>query len=298
MTGIIRSGTTWVGRVLETCKDTIYIHEPMNPQSPWNSCFPTPVAHYHLNENNGGNHVYLMKQLVKLEPVFHGKWRKDIAENRRNYIQNKTKQCKQTPQVIIKDPTALFSVDWINSTLQEKVVFVLRHPLSIIKSLLKLGWAENLNFTAIKNQPMLMNYFYSDLKNYDLNLVNTDWGKFKEVEKATYTVRFFYLAICKYYEMKNDYSFVSYEDFVKNPTKKYISLIKKLYLDPSETTHKNLKNISSYNKEKKHQNTSIPIVTTINNTYKNEYGIKDSRMLFEKNFIDIQDSLRDVVCWD
>ncbi|MBN1768120.1 MAG: sulfotransferase [Prolixibacteraceae bacterium] len=297
VTGIIRSGTTWVGRVLATCEDTIYIHEPMNPQSPWNSCFPTPVIHYHLNEKNGGPYKNLFTRLIKLDPVLRGEWKNTIAENRKKYIYNNTKKFKN-PQTIIKDPTALYSANWINNYSKNKVVFVLRHPISIIKSLLKLDWAKNLNFESIKNQVMLMDYFYSNLSEKDNQIINSNWNNFSDVEKAVFSVRFLYLAVCKYYTENNEYIYISYENFSNNPYDNFLNLFEKLELKPSNKTINDLQSTTTYNTAKKHQNTSIPIKPDIDKIFNSEYGLTDPKEIFHNHFLDIYDTLKNVVSWE
>jgi hypothetical protein len=298
VTGIIRSGTTWVGRVLATGENTIYIHEPMNPQSSWNACFPTPVTHYHLNNKNGGNYIFLLKKLIELNPVFQGAWRNNIAEDRMKYISNNTNIENVNPQLIIKDPMAIYSVNWIKSVINGNVVFVLRHPISIIKSMLKLDWAKNLNFGAIKKQEMLMDYFYSDLNEKDNQIINSNWKNFSDVDKAVYSVRFFYLAICKYYNEKNEYTYISYENFLNNPYNNFLKLFEKLELKPSAKTINDLQSTTTYDAAKKHQNTSVPIKPDIDTIFNDEYGLIKTKDIFQKHFSDIYETLKNVVTWE
>jgi hypothetical protein len=267
VTGIIRSGTTWVGRALATCEHTLYIHELTNPASPWNSCFPTPTSYYQINDTNGGAFVYLLDRLANLNPVFYGDWRKDIAKDRQKYIVNNT-QPDVTPRLILKDPTALFSANWFTEKNNAKVVIVLRHPISIIKSILKLGWSVNYNSNFIRKQPGLLNGLYNGISRTDHKIIDST----SNVLKTTYFVRLLYLAICKYYLTQGKFIFISYEKYMQSPSDHFPVLFKKLNLNPTEVSNNTLNSTQFYDINKKHQNTGVPIKTPDNNLYSNEYG--------------------------
>jgi hypothetical protein len=296
VTGIIRSGTTFIGKVLATGLNTIYIHEPTNPMSPWNSCFPTPIAYYYINGTNGGAYTNLLTKLVNLDPVFQGEWREDIARNRMEYIQ-KYNNNDLIPRAIIKDPIALYSANWFKS-LTIPVVIVLRHPISIIKSIVRLGWSKNYNPGFISRQPLLFNDFYRNCYSADEKIISSNWDNFDEVKRAICFVRLQYLAICKYYSSDENFIFISYEKFVKSPNENFIHLFKKLNLQTSEKTLNDINDSSEYDRSKAHQNSTTIINTLESSLLNDEFGVTNCRSILKNYFTDIYDILNEVVDWE
>ena len=82
-----------------------------------------------LGRGRGGR---LLQTLISCTPF--------VAEDRR--------------RVLLKDPIALFSAEWIARTLGAQVVLLIRHPAAFIGSMKRMRW--NQNFAPFLDQPALM----------------------------------------------------------------------------------------------------------------------------------------------
>ena len=160
VTGIYRSGTTWVGRMLAAGGAVRYLHEPMNPtdgprshrrdpsatptitfaattaraSSPtFAGCFPCVTA--------CGRIVKRPRPLADFRRLLYGGtpiWWKSLGLRR----------------VLIKDPFALFSAPWFAERLGCQVVVVVRRPEGVVGSLKRLGW--EFDHKHLLEQPLLM----------------------------------------------------------------------------------------------------------------------------------------------
>lgn len=300
ITGIIRSGTTWVGRVLRTTLKTIYIHEPFNVNSNWNACFPTPINFYYLFEENGGPYMELFNNLIKLKPTYTGEWRNKIKKINNKYIEKQFKNHNSKELVpIFKDPMALYSAEWLVNNFKIEPVIIMRHPIGIIKSLLRLGWSKDFNFRYLTIQPDLLKRFYDDESIKEIKKIVSKNEVLTTIERTAYFVRFSYLAIVRYFVECPNWNFLIYEKLVKNPENEFFQLIEKLSLKPSKITYKSISNDATgeYNPLKAHQDTIRPIKDKAENIFEPDNNIKDCKEVFNNFFMDINERLSGFVNW-
>jgi hypothetical protein len=225
VTGIIRSGTTWVGKVLCFAPGTIYLHEPTNPASPWNAAIRTPIPHFYLHDEFAEVYQKLFAQLLSLEPRVQGKWLSDHAQWLADYIQRrKSGQGSNALRGIIKDPTALFSTSWMVRNLNVAPIVVLRHPLAIVKSLLRLGWSDRLNPMFITKQPLLMANIYADISEQDRQLLLPKWQDYGPLDRTLRWVRIMYLALTHFKRRHPNWDYVCYEKLTQNPLAEFLSI--------------------------------------------------------------------------
>lgn len=235
VTGIIRSGTTWVGQVLDTALDTIYFHEPFNPHSNWNACFPTPAHYLYLTDDTGKIYLYQWKRLLDLEPFRWGTWRKTIEEKNEEYIERQVGQATDRDNIvpIVKDPMALYSVEWLVKYFDMSPVFVLRHPIGIVKSIVNLEWWGVANQSPIFNQPLLRERFFPHISDDERNQyrLGTD-----SIERVCWMIRLHYETIRFFRREYPEWIYLSYEDMTLNPGARILDLMATLELSPSEAT--------------------------------------------------------------
>jgi Sulfotransferase family len=298
VTGLIRSGTTWVGKVLASAQQGIYIHEPFNPDSPWNACFPLPNKHIYLTEINGGPYLRLFKKLLELRPIFHGQWREKIKEDRYEFINNHVKRNgpKESLVPIIKDPTAIFSVEWLVEKFGITPIILLRHPISIVKSLVRLGWAKSYTLNFIANQPLLVKKMYSDKTEEMAELTQQDLPEFL---RAVWFVRYLYHAILFYKRNYPHWNYVSYEDILINSEEKIRNIMTKVSLVPSQYTLDKIgtEGKSEYDPTIAHQKTIKPIAFKSEEIFESCFDINNWEEIFDVYFSDIYSQLYDTVRW-
>jgi hypothetical protein len=159
VTGLHRSGTTWVGRMLAQNGYIAYVSEPLNV---WHrpGVMRAPVKHWYnyICKKNEAEFNEPFNETLKLD--YH-LWReirslrsaKDFLRMLRD-LANFTIGRLQRRRVLLKDPFAVFSTPWFAERLNCDVVIVLRHPAAFVSSLKRLGWS--FDFNDLLAQPLLM----------------------------------------------------------------------------------------------------------------------------------------------
>jgi glycosyltransferase involved in cell wall biosynthesis len=159
VTGLHRSGTTWVGRMLALNSDVVYVSEPLNVlHRP--GVMRAAVQHWYtyICKENETEFIEPFKDTLKLD--YH-LWREIISlRSLKDFLRmlrdlaNFTIGRIQNRRVLLKDPFAVFSTPWFAQQLNCDVVIVLRHPAAFVSSLKRLGWS--FNFNDLLAQSLLM----------------------------------------------------------------------------------------------------------------------------------------------
>lgn len=159
VTGLHRSGTTWVGRMLSLSGRVAYLSEPFNVlHRP--GVFGVSVAHWYtyICEDNEDLYLSTFHQTLRLD---YNVWQeirslrslKDglrMARDLGIFLLGRLRR----QRVLFKDPFAVFSASWFARRLDCHVVIVLRHPAAFVSSLKRLGWP--FDFSDLLAQPLLM----------------------------------------------------------------------------------------------------------------------------------------------
>ena len=159
VTGAHRSGTTWVGKMLAAGRDVAYISEPLNVwHRPGVMRVPTQYWYTYINDDNQRlykeafeemlnyrYHTWLeIKSLRSMKDFFR------MVRDWRTFFNGR----RYTQRPLIKDPFAIFSVDWFIRSFESTAVVVVRHPAAVVSSLSRLGW--EFDFSDLLNQPHLI----------------------------------------------------------------------------------------------------------------------------------------------
>jgi hypothetical protein len=170
VTGAPRSGSTWVGNVLSLDGRSGYIHEPFNKHCPDGRCrarfehaftYVTPENEAPYRAALADTLAWKYSPRAELARIRHPAIRprktrvsRDLVRLARDYSYFEYMR-RQGKRVILKDPLALFSADWIAERFGARVVVVIRHPAAFVASLRAAGW-ERVPFGIFLSQPRLM----------------------------------------------------------------------------------------------------------------------------------------------
>ena len=163
VTGLPRSGTSWVGKMLEASGEVVYVNEPLNPQHPpgrspgvldaevthrfqyirageddeWRRAFTDTLAlRYHwLAELRRNHSAYDVGRLVKYGTAF------TVGRVRRR-------------RAMLDDPYALFSTGWLVREMGCTAVVLVRDPVSFVGSWRALDWS--IRFAELLGQAALV----------------------------------------------------------------------------------------------------------------------------------------------
>jgi Sulfotransferase family len=163
VTGIPRSGTSWVGKMLDASARVVYINEPMNPRRPPGrspGVLSASVRHrfqYITDANEFEFHqafldmlrldYHVLAELRASRSVF------DLARLVK-YWNSFLRGRLRRRRPLIDDPYALFSIEWFVERLGCDAVVVVRHPAAGVSSRKRLGYKPD--FAELLQQPLLL----------------------------------------------------------------------------------------------------------------------------------------------
>jgi hypothetical protein len=235
VTGLPRSGTSWVGKMLECSGAVTYVNEPLNPEHPpgrspgvlavepdhvfqyicadndtdWLPAFHDTVALRYgvtaeLRRNRG---AYDLARLAKYSSAFA--WGR--AKGRR---------------ALIDDPFAVFSTRWFAERVGVRALVLVRDPVALVGSWRRLGWTFRPR--ELLDQPLLMRDLIGDAQPLrDVADSPDDLAKIATLWRATYA------AIDGIRDVPGVH-IRCYEDLVRNPQAEFRALYDALDLPWTE----------------------------------------------------------------
>ena len=160
VTGSHRSGSTWVGNVLTLAPGTGYVHEPFNTKTRAGLCdarFPTDFTY--VTPATEAAWLPALRDTLSWRYALGPEIRslrspRDAARMVRDFGYFEAMR-RRRARLIMKDPIALFSAEWLSATFDMPVVVVIRHPAAFVASLIAAGWTK-FPFRVLGDQEALM----------------------------------------------------------------------------------------------------------------------------------------------
>jgi len=159
VTGAHRTGTTWVGKMLASNGHFAYISEPLNVNHR-PGFFQAKVRNWYtyIHEANEADYLPAFKNMLEfrynltseIRSLRSGRDALRMGRDLESFITGKLRQ--KVP--LIKDPFAVFSLNWFATRLNCQIVVTIRHPGGFASSLKRLNWP--FDFNDLLNQPDLM----------------------------------------------------------------------------------------------------------------------------------------------
>ncbi|WP_181164731.1 sulfotransferase family protein [Amaricoccus solimangrovi] len=254
VTGAPRSGSTWVGNVLALDPRSAYIHEPFNKDCPDGRCRArfSGAFTYVTRENEEPYLAPLADTLAwkyspaaelrrLREPVSRRRpLSRDLARLVRDYSYFETMR-RRGQRVILKDPLAIFSADWIAERFDARVVVVIRHPAAFIASLRAAGW-QRVRFGIFSGQPRLME---DRLAPYRAAVAAAEAEMPDGVSAGALLWNLVHHHIALLREEHPDWIFVRHEDLSRAPESGFREIFTRLGLDFSEDVRSGLARFTS-----------------------------------------------------
>lgn len=134
VTGVPRSGTTWLARQLALAPGTALAgREPMNPRGSQYGLGGTLHTWTRLNEPTRHQQAVLRTAYLGLNPMVYSR-----------YGVRQWAAPAPGVRVIVKDPFALLSIETLHHQTGARAVVVVRHPGAILASYRRMGWSPDL----------------------------------------------------------------------------------------------------------------------------------------------------------
>lgn len=157
VTGLHRSGTTWLGRSLCVSGQLIYAHEPFNPTYPprfGQLRHPLPLWYLAAEGSDIEDRIARdVAELVSLRIPSIALLRRVRGPRDLGRIARGAKDILLarflSRRILIKDPIAYFSTAWLERRFNAQVLVMVRHPAGFVSSVQRLGWTFDFhNMTA------------------------------------------------------------------------------------------------------------------------------------------------------
>ncbi|MGH3472837.1 MAG: sulfotransferase [Nocardioidaceae bacterium] len=134
VTGVPRSGTTWLARLLAAAPHTAMVgREPMNPRHRQYGLGGTLTGWTRLTQPTRRQARALRFAYLGINPYVYGR-----------YGRHQLVAAAPSTRVIVKDPFALLSLAAIAGTTHARPVLVYRHPGAVLTSYRRMGWTADL----------------------------------------------------------------------------------------------------------------------------------------------------------
>jgi hypothetical protein len=234
VTGINRSGTTWVGRTLAHAPGVGMIYEPFNPDHR-RGVFRAEVPHWFtyadaalppgmeadFRRTLGFRYSYAaeLRHLRSLRDA--GRMGRDAARFAAHRIRG--------ARPLVKDPIAVLAAPWLARELGMRVVVMVRHPGAYAASLRRLNWTHD--FSHFLDQPGLVDDLVPELR--------PDIEEFARrppdvVDQAALLWTVIHTVVDRYRSEHPDWIFVRHEDLSTDPGAGFARLAEQLALRRSE----------------------------------------------------------------
>lgn len=290
VTGLHRTGTTWVGRILASAPGIGYIREPFNLWHNAGVCH-APFKHYfqYICPENEIDFLEPMRKTLAFRFDYYHALRSlatNPQANRRKILKDSIKYayyCRKQLRALIKDPIAFFSTEWLAETFDASVIILVRHPAAFIASLLSMGW--NFDFRNFSEQPLLMKNLLGTFKK-EIEYRVAHPGDI--VEQGILLWRIFTHVIQQYEKSHPDWKIVRHEDLIDNPYQMFSELALYTGIKMSSKIMTKIQRSTSIKNP-----TTSSSATSIN---RNTMAIKNSwkKRLTEKQISRIRDNLENV----
>lgn len=247
VTGSHRSGTSWAGKIISLAPEVQQIWEPFN-------LYNCGIFKYISNENEDFYYKYILDIInfscfsyyhyycIFIEPtqVSNDLYiqinliiKRIIKRNLKLFVWHLLKI-----RMLLKDPIAVFSAEWLSLRFNMDVVVLIRHPAAFVSSLKRLEWSYP--FSTFLEQPLLMQKYL-----YPFEAEIHDYAKNEKdlVDQGILLWKLIYSVVSIYQRKHSQWCFIRHEDISIDPIEEFKSLFCKLNL---RFTDKVIKEINYY----------------------------------------------------
>jgi hypothetical protein len=253
ITGMQRSGTTWIGRMLSLADDVTYLGEPLNPYIPGPLLsLERKYQYMYICEANERRYLHAFEALRSFEYPFLRELR--AARSAASILRVGKRGALfaaarlRGARALIKDPFAFFSAPWLARRLGCRVVVCVRHPGAIAGSMQRLNWG--FNFGHLLGQPLLM---ADVLAPFEGEIRAAARRSDDVVGQASLLWKLVYATADGYRSEFPDFVIVRHEDLSRDPVRGFASLSSELGIHFDQTTAETIREFSDEHNPREQQ---------------------------------------------
>ena len=224
VTGIHRSGSTWVGSVIAANTKVDSIVEPLNLNrikrfqkfavNAWNIMLLPDSKGHQAEETLSLYKFYRDVNYIDCVTHFFSPYENHSLSV--SFVKRLRKASK--PIKLFKDPTALFAAPFLVKKLNVIPVVLIRHPAAFVLSVVEKKW--RFNFQELLKQP---HFFEGHLKVYENEVVSfaVNDKEVSLIENASLAWKVFHAQILHYKNCYPEWYFVTHESLSMHPIEEY-----------------------------------------------------------------------------
>ena len=240
VTGSHRSGSTWVGQMIASHAQVVYLWEPFNPVYKLPG---SPVRHWF--ERVTPERAPLFREFLRPLLRFESKWWKEIVERPRpRRMVGATLRAAQAwwrrvlgRRCLLKDPIAIFSAEWMAQTFPMDVVVLIRHPAAFVSSIKRMNW--RFGFHQLLGQPALIERDLHPFESQMRQCRRLQEDKALDIiDEAILFWNVFHHVIERYRRDHPDWQFVRHEDLSLRPVEEFTRLLGCMDLTMTRGVHR------------------------------------------------------------
>ncbi len=230
VTGSLRSGTTWTGKMISVASEVAYIHEPFNLDIHM-GVNPKPFEFWftYLDDTNSETFCETFRDIVEFKyPLAHNASQVRTPRNLAKLLRDQGLSAFhriRNARPLVKDPIAFFSSEWLARQFDMQVLVLIRHPAAFCSSLKILN--RGFPFKNFLRQPLLMEkYLYP----YEKEMMEFESNEKDIIDQGILLWNCFHFTVKKYQERNTDWIFIRHEDLSLDPCDQFRLLYDKLNL--------------------------------------------------------------------
>jgi hypothetical protein len=247
ITGAVRSGTTWVSKMIGFSPGVGFINEPFNPSTKkrplgfYSVKFDKPYTYIsHHNENEFFQDIKsaldfkydYMRQLKEVQSY------KNLGRFFMDCVYILYWQYLIKPRPLIKDPCSIFSAEWLFKKFDLDIIVLIRHPAAFVNSYKRINEPNRFKY-LLKQEPLMKNV----LSKFQKEIIKFSEKRYNIIDEAILMWKIFYYVINQYREKHKKWLFIRHEDLSNDPIEEFGKIYSYLSL---KYTNKIKKKIDSY----------------------------------------------------
>ena len=281
ITGSHRSGTTWVGNVIQSSGQTNYILEPLNPGLQRNMngfWFDHRIPKIWFPAIDFQNSIYYIQGFKKILKGNYGYFSlRPKSYNEFKYVTKLWLNSKNSNRVLLKDPIALFSSSWLHSEFNSQNIVLVRNPLNFISSLKKNNWSHD--FSDFLHQKKFLKQEFGPYIEKISDFAKTQPSI---VEQGILLSNMFNDYIFKLKIENPEWHFVSLESIASNPLDEFRQIFKFLDLSFNENVQNYLEQTTNSNNPSERNDSNVHVLARNSRETINNYKLRLTKNEIEK----------------
>ena len=228
VTGLIRSGTTFVGKILSLPLEVDYIHEPfssyvgmpgMTKVNPYvrPSLDTEEMQNFDTLTQSIFDYSLTLPNIVPAKDPLSRKIIKQMVGSRGPFYLRLAKLNPFHKAAIIKDPMGKLLSEYLYLRFGAKPIILIKHPTSYIASLKRVNWWPDLNTLAI--QPELVRDYFAE----EADFINQNFGN--PILEAAAVWRAMYKVLLSQASKYPDWQIITHEELCESP----VAVFKNIY---------------------------------------------------------------------